>query len=808
MCRSPRSFRVPSAAPRRRAQTRAVSHSLCLLFLLACLVHPLHAWTVREHVARTESLDRPVMALSSPVGAFSLALPCGELQWLEGRCRILPLPLDSDTILAVELVGSGFLKLDMADSLEALSTRAFLGRRWQRNKVRRVCLLLPTLPLALKDLAWARQRPVLPFLPPRPFFSSKGLERLHPDNPLLWSWKEDACLWLSCEPGDLHLWMNGESWRLSRPLHDGSRIEAVVAQSSRPMEGAWLAPTFHAPACAVDGQSLELDSQGERLMWTWRTTLKEGTAPLFLLLDPAAKVEKATWWWTLPGSPSTPAQLARDGAWVVVEGTGTAQNTTLELKGSIQRVRVREDSPRQMACSAADWFPRHPWWVPALPTTVTDERQLLGVGERWSGLLDGRAPRRFLPCPGNAEQLTQDLSLCWTPLAEQASRPRPAWTPPPRHTGDIANLELKRDRELRPPGHEEAAEPRDLALGQDSLGLAMLGEDGGAELAWAAEQLRQWLGAPAFPVRLWERSHALGKSEERDRLLLAEGPGLLPLEITASDLRSADANARLRVLERLCLAWWEAPSMESAGEARWLSLGAARACALRLLEMRTGAELPSRLRQDALKAEAASFQPKAFASLPWLGERAEGDWSSHDLQERLAWRLVLALEQLRWQLRDPASLDDALYLDLLVAWRDRRMEALSPRRPLDDLASALGGLLVGEELLEGSAFGTMPVLRQWLDCQWTQCALPTVQVESGRVETPQGAQLALKVAWESPVAAGTVLPVLLRHDQGLESYSLRCTRQEESFLLPVDPARVTGMEIAPGGSLPARIRMK
>lgn len=780
-----------------------VALSLCLMGLVSTV----SAWSITRHGELGRQLRNPLQARRCETGSFTFELSCGSLHWKEGRCRLLPLALDGDTLYAWELVGSGVLELQIEDSLETLSARAGLGKRWSRLKLRRVCLLTRDKPEALADKPWESVQPLLPFLPQRPFHATRQLERLHPDNPLFWLDEDPAALWLSGDPGDLVLRQTTREWRLSRPLHEGSRIEEVITQRPRPREAAWLAPTFHSPPCVADSQWLEVEAIGERLSWTWHAFLRPGAGPCFVMLDPAARLESPAW---LRGQEKArhPVSLEREGAWMVVERPDSSSSWSLELKGSLPRVRVREDSPRQLACSAADWFPRFPWWEPSLPTTLRDPQQVMGWGETWRGSLDGRGPSRLLPLPANGTRLTQDLTLCWTPLADQASRPRPMWTPPPRHTGDIADLELKRDREVRPPGHEEAAEPRDLAQGQDSLSSGMLGEDGGRELAWAAEQLSRWLGSPGFPVQLWERSHALGRDGERDRLLLKESPGLLPLEISTRDLRSAEAGARLRVLESLCLAWWEAPSPESFGEARWISLGAARACALRLLEWRNGVELPSRLREDALAAEGLSFQPKAFASLPWLGERCEGDWSSREVQDRMAWRLALVLEQLRWHLRDPGTLGDSLYLDLLAGWRERRGEAMSPRRPLEDLTTTLGGILVGGALLESSAFQTLPQLRSWLDHQWTQSALPAVLVESGRVEGPQGPRLALKVEWESSVPAGTVLPILVRGERGIESFTLRCTRQEESFLLPLDPAHVTGMEIAPGGSLPARVRTK
>jgi len=774
--------------------------------LLLSLIHTVRAGLMDDHARAVEALRRPQAAVQAVTGAFSVPLACGRLDWEGGRCRMLALPLGEDTLLVLELNGRGVLHLEVADSLEALSARASLGRRWQRQKVREVCLVTRRLPKPLGELAWAKAGGSLPFLPPRPFFGRRRLERLHPDNPLMSRWPGPDPLWLCTSPDDWVLRQREDGWRLSRPLHEGSRIEALAFQSPQHLEVAWLAPTFHAWPAVADSQVLRVEKVGGNLRWQLDLWHRASTLPLLLMVDPASTLNQA---YGTKGDLKAmlPVDVRRDGPWLVVEADSKTPGDRLRLRGHTPAVRVRENTARRMACSGANWFPRLPWWEKAIPTRVEDPGLVLGFSGKasWSAALDGRAPQLLLPLPAHARVLTEDLTLCWTPLAEQAARHRSTWTPPPKHTGAIEDLSLRRDRDVRPPGHEAAAEPVDLAQGQDSLSAGMLGEDGGALLAAAAERLREWLGSPLHGLRIWERSQEGDRNDEREALRLHDAPPGAPLEVSTRDLRSGDAAAQLRMLETLCLGWWEAPNMESAAEARWLILGAARACALRLLEDLRGAEWPADLRREALRREAAAFQPMAFASLPVLGDRAEGSWHSAEVQDRLAWRFALLMEHLRWRLRDPITLQDTLYQDFLRDWRLRRQEAMAPRRPLDDLATALGGVLVGEESLETCAFDGVTELRAWLDAQWRQASLPEAAVEIGRVDTAEGPRLLLRVQWEDHPPASTVLPVLLDSGGALYSYALRCTAREEQFLLPLDPDQLMGVEVAPGGCMPAHL---
>jgi len=493
--------------------------------------------------------------------------------------------------------------------------------------------------------------------------------------------------------------------------------------------------------------------------------------------------------------------------WLLVE---TPAPGRLRLAGSSPRPLLVDERPGIRRAGRAAWFPVPAEESPSGPLQVEDPHSLLPAWETDPPLShDARAAVRLLPEERETTALGRSARLCWTPLRRQAEGHRPEAVRPPRHVPELHDLDLPRERDARPPSRDSALEPLDLAQGADTLSLGILQEEVVlAELARAAQRLESWLGAPARPVTLRERQGPEPDRREEIDLLLRWGlPPEEPLEVGARALRSGAPEDRLRRLETLCRGWWLPLRHSDEAAPRWMRHGAARACALRLLET-DSAPLARRLREEALARQLSAFRPHVAASLPVLGERAEGTWRDAAVQDGLAWRFALLLEHLRWRLREPLSLDDGVWLRLVAGLSTRLREPLQPGQPWEELKQALADGLVAEGALEAAGFTDVRELWAWLDVQGRSPTLPELQVEPGRVDTAEGPRLALHAAWSEDPPPGSAIPVLVRGPEGLQAFTLRASLREERFLLPLDPAEVEGLEVAPGATLPARVTVK
>lgn len=816
--------RTYPAFPHLRSSQVRVAQPWGRLVLLLALLSSARAGVLDDWERALADLREPVRARRAPVEDLVLSFELGTLGWERGHCRVLPLLVNGDSLFVVELTGRGRLDPALPGELETLAARAALGRHAEDKRLRQVTWLCAQLPPQLARLDWRPLKPRLPFLARPGFNVQRALGRLSPDHPLLQSPIGTEPGWLLAEPDGLLWERQGDAARWLRSLHSGSSLHVPVSGVLRslgdsltpPRDPAWLPPTLATPALAVDSLVLELDRRGGRLHWTLELAGPPRTEPLWLLLDPAARLTAAEW--SLPDGTRRPAAhnrragSANPGPWLLVEAL--PGSTILRLQGDSPAALVTAEAPGSRHAVRGNWFPRLPWWEAARPARLLDPGQLLPVWPdslEQPGLtrLDALAPQRLLPETRALLPLGGGAALCWMPLRQRAAFQVPQPARVRRQTAGIENLDLPREREVRTPSHEEPAEPVDLSQGQDTLSLGILGEEQVlTELADAAARLEAWLGPAPEPVLLLERTgNPADRREEEDQLLGHDLAPDEPLEIGARELREATADARLARLETLCRGWWRPGPAEAAAAPRWIRHGAARACALLLLEERQGAPRAHRLRQAALNRQLSLFRPNAFASLPALGERAEGDWHSAETQDLLAWRFALLLEHLRWRLRNPQSLEDSAYRLCLRELALRLREPLSPREPLQEVKRALADFLVANDLLESSGFGDARALWAWLDAQWRESVVPELRVRTGRVETAEGPRLALRVDWSAPPAPSTVLPVLTRTTQGFTAYSLRATAQEEQFVLPLDPAELTGLEVAPGASLLARINL-
>lgn len=812
-----------------------------LLPLLALLL--LAAWPARA--SRLEDLDRALAQLHHPtlgrqarVVDLKLPLAAGSLVWERGLCRVLPLELEGDSLLVVELSGRGHLRLGFPDSLEQVAVRASLGRKAGDKRLRRATLVLESWPegwpaqadwLALKK-RWLRDSA-------RPFHGHGRLARLEPDNPLLRqaapaTGTRSSSLWLLGDP-DQWIWEQEGGWaRLSRPLHDGSSLYAPVTalrwpspgepaeESRRPGDSCVpeLPPRLHRPASpGPEGhpRCLTVTAQGSDLRWTLvQEADSDSTRLLFLHLDPRAELDSALW---TDGRTRQPASTSRElksvapGPWLVVERPASGPPRHLRLQGHSPRSLAVVEGPGLRRAGRAAWFPRSPWWQETQPFRLEDPDSLFPAwltagleGKTDDGGLARLWPEERLPLP-----LGDSAALCWTPLREQAAFQAPQAARLRHLTPDIANLDLPREREVRAPERNSPVEPLDLGQDADTLTHGMLQEAQVlVELAAAARRLEAWLGPPPHTVLLCERlGPAADRREELENQLACELPPEEPLEIDARRLRSATQEARLLRLETLCRGWWLPLRPADEAAPRWIRWGAARACALLLLEEDRGAAAAAGLRQRALESQLSLFRPNREAALPALGERAEGVWRSAETQDLLAWRFALLLEHLRWRLRDPLSLSDGEYRRLLHELLLRQREPDRPESPLRAWKQALADFLVANGLLERSGFGDVRSLWTWLDFQWRSAELPELWLETGQVESAEGPRLALRARWNTTPVPGTVLPVLARTTAGYTAWNLRAVAREEQYLLPLDPADLLGLEIAPGGSLSVRLHI-
>lgn len=793
---------------------------LSTFLLPLALALPLRAGVLDDVDQALSELRHPRWGRQARVTSLTLPLAAGYLSWERGLCRVLPLRIGDDSLLVVELSGRGRLQLAFPDSLERIAARAALGRRCGDKRLKRATLVLDHWPADWAGLAWAPLKPPLPFLRVAPPFGRERLARLDPDNPLLRPLRSATVLlpdsaghgahrqriWLLTDPGEWIMRQQDGLACLSQPLHAGSSVTAPVTGPQ--------SPTLATPELGADSLRLRVTRQGPFAAWNLELGTHRTDPLLYLLLDPRAELTQAEW---IAEGTTRPARTSRalpesgPSPWLVVETIDASAPTRLHLTGRSSRSLAVIEAPGRRRVARANWFPRLPWWERPVLFRLEDPDSLIPVflTEGLRGSMDGRAtawlqPEERVPVP-----LGSAAALCWTPLREQAGFhvPQPARV---RHfTPDIANLDLPRERGARPPSHEEPAEPVDLSQGADTLSQGILQESLVLdELRAAAGRLEAWLGGPPRPVLLSERRERPDRREEEDGLLAHDLPPEMPLEIDAQDLRSAASEARLTRLETLCRGWWLPESLADESAPRWIRWGAARACALLLLEEARGAETARELRRRALESELTVFTANAAASRLALGERAEGSWRSAATQERLAWRFALLLENLRWRLRDPRSLDDALYRQFLVELRLRLRWPGESRAALAELKAATADFLVANERLQAAGFADAPALWNWLEAECNRWELPTLTVTPGRVETPEGPRLALRTAWDRAPAPSTVLPVLVRTAQGYTAWSLGVSTLEEQFTLPLDPAEILGLQVAPGGSLPARVHVR
>jgi hypothetical protein len=781
----------------------SIMRSAFLVFLTVLAAAPLCDAGVLDDLERAvATLRHPRVedGHQGPAAGLVLPLAAGSLDWERGACRVLPMVVEGDSLWVVELTGRGLLRLSFDDPVEQIALRAAAGRKAGTWKLRRALLVLDEIPAAWPDPSrWQPLARRWPRRPPRPVEHNGRLDQPGPDHPLL---DRASSCWLWTEPDGL-LWREGpgRGW-LFRPLHDGSSLDVPVARLS----GDSGPPDW---GCALDSLQLRLDGSPLALRWEVALDLGAPTSTWTALqLSATASLDSAAWADGRPARVTRRLGGSQPGPWLLVETPAAGR---LRLSGSSPRGLAVDERAGTRRAARSAWFPVPGAGQAPVPFRLEDPA---GVLPAWQVTdlrqrADGRAASRLFPEERVATPLGAGARLCWTPLRHQSGRHLPEAARPPRHVPLLEDLELPRERDARPPSRDSALEPLDLAQGADTLSQGILQEEEVlTSLAAAALRLEGWLGEPARPVTLLERQGPEPtRRDEIDQLLRWELPPEEPLEIGARALRSGAPEDRLRRLEMLCRGWWLPVAWADEAAPRWIRHGAARACALRLLEEEDPAAA-RRLREEALERQGSVFRPHASASLPMLGERAEGGWRSADTQDGLAWRFALLLEHLRGRLRDPAGLDDGSWLRLMAGLAPRLREPLKPGKPLEDLRQALADGLVAEGVLETAGFRDVRELWSWLDNQWTRSSLPGLQVVTGRVETEEGPRLALHATWTEDPHPGTAIPVLLRLPEGMRLFTLRAELREERYLLPLDPAEVEGLEVAPGASLPARVTIR
>lgn len=772
-----------------------------------------------------------------------------RMAWERLDLRRRPLALEGDTLWQVLLEGRGRLACDGGVA-----------------KVRRALLLASPLPADLAALDWRPLRQGGPLAAFGDMARRKALAELDwidPGNPVLdWAAAPDRgqpFLWIEFDEDGLRHEAAGEppAIRWTRELHGGSRLDWPLVAGD-PDGARAPAPSF--------GRLTLLATADVWLRTGWELRLEArcgGARLLWLQLDPVAALDSL---WRVDGDGARrdlPAlrgggrALGSEPPWVAVPLEAGVDSLLLEARGSAPDRLLREESAARSGIPGWAWFPRPAalpssqrlhvespvgwvWWSPSGPLLRRVDGERASAAQR----IDLPRPVGLVPLAAARLESEPPPALAWSSSTRLARRAEPRSA---RRTGffDYGEDLLAKERDFLPPDptwqadeeydssdpNRPAAAPpgRDDGTGEALAARRWRAEDGRSELVAGAAALERLLGPPPAPLLLVEsRGEERGRDAEAGRLLRGPGPRDWPEQLEDRRLRGGAPHDRLARIEALARQWWPADGPLGQADrpglpaARWLRRGLARACALLALEDLGAVDDAADLRREALARELERFHPgpgEAFvdrllaSDQPGVspgslgaGERADGEWRSEAVLDRLAWRFALLLEHLRWRLRDPATLDDGswrAFLRILASTAPEAGEATGGEAFFADYAEAW---LDASGLRERAHFARDDGgFAAWFDRERSRDDVPVLELELGSAPLEGRERLLL----ECRSAAGgdpLVLPVWLRFGEVSSLQLLVIRGGSERFPMDGDPAALTGWQAAPLSSLIARIR--
>ncbi len=770
---------------------------LFLLFLPACLhaanwtrhASDLAAWLDSDPVLERARVDMPIELIP------------GELIWERGLLRRCWLPFFGDSLLMIEAYGRGRWQINGDTPEEIARLASYAGRNGFNEKPRRLILLLPaTVEVEGLPEFKAPGRLTLDFL-------RRDLDQGHPalavkeDGPALLfaqhlAAKGSSSGFLWCyNPADetLHFRAAGQE-ALTAALHGGSHVRVPWLRRNRPETSAASShPGTPEAAFRILNPMLELGPQaGGQIPWQYQAELlpQAGLDFVWLRLDPSVSV-------------NTQAGLAQRGSLLLLDCEPQEGGARVSITGSTAIKQVIERDGELDLPSMKVLFPAEPWWHPATTLKVK-------YPDHTSASLRGLEARRWL-----AKNLRRRLDQLEV-RAELASER--LWLDSEFAVNERRNQALLEQRQLsREPDYVDAGEQMPTVDsgahgGMDSWLARSVGENGDSlmlagrrarstleELEEAAAMLELWLGPRDSPRIEAVKSRRALEDLHKRRMADSDLAEALPACITLSDWTATSDHAALRRLEALCLTRLEQVELRSAIMPDWMAAGWARSVALLLMDDLRGPDVSHRLRQEAIGRLNSAFRPHQERSSLAAGSSAEGSWRNDEVNDQLAWRFALMLENLRWQLMSPEDLRCITWPDLLFQLAEELRQPRDWRRPEASISSCILDFVQASELINKEQEGQ---IADWIAGEWTRTAFPEISLKL----VGDDAGMALVECRSSGADRGIVLPLMIDDGQRLHLFLLRVTDESRWFPLDLPADRIRAWRVDPGASLAGKVR--
>lgn len=772
-----------------------------LFLIMLFLPVVLQATTWSEHAASLDQwlASKPVLERARVDKPLEL-IP-GELVWERGLLRRSWLPFFGDSLLMIEAYGRGRWQISGDTQEEVSRLASYAGRKGFDEKPRRMILLLPATE-EIRDLPEfkAPGRITLDFL-------RRDLDQRHPalavreDGPALLFAQHLAAtgyskgfLWcLNPANETLHFRAAGQE-ALTAALHGGSRVRVPWLRRTRPaVSSSSSHPGTPEAAFRILNPQLDLAPQEAGLIpWNYQAELlpQPGLDFVWLKLDQSVEVEAAV-------------GVDHKGSLLLIDCDTKNGNCTVSFKGStaIKQVIERDgelDLPSQKAL-----FPAEPWWHPATSLSLSVEGmsplQLKGLeSRRWTNrylrsLLDQLEVRRTLA----SERMWLDSEFAINERRNQAL---------------LEQRQLNRQKEYVDAGGEMPAVDSGAHGGMDSWLSRSVGENSDSlmlanrrafstreELEAAAALLEGWLGPQEAPrIEAVKSRRALDDLHKR-RMADSDLAEALPACITLPDWTSTSDHAALRRLEALCHTRLEQVELRAAIMPDWIAAGWSRSVALLLMDDLRGSDVSRRLRAEAINKLNSAFRPHQARSSLAAGSSAEGSWRNQDVNDQLAWRFALVLENLRWQLMDPETISCETWPDLLARVAEEIRSPRDWRRPEHSLTGCILGFVKDNQLMDEDRSSE---LASWLAGEWERTIFPEINLKL--VGSDSG--MTLVECSSDGAGQGVVLPLLIDNGQRMQLLLLRITDQPSWFPLDLPSKDIRAWRVDPGASLLARIR--
>ncbi len=780
---------------------------------------PARAQTISQLGELREALRRPLFQETAPLAARTLELGWGRLEIADGTLRRLPVELDGRRYWLERFDGHGRLFYSATDSLEQRVLDEVLDEPRRGHKVRELEWFHEQDRGFLPELDWAPLSGI--------FHKLFGRERIRliqcslPDV-LCESWlagEGTASLrWTLFRDLDLLLLeelkqdeaARATAYRPQQRMHPLYRPLAILKGDRGPLAASEL-PTSPARA-PFRLDSLRVDVSQPRpseLFWSAELVFR-ATGPcetLWCRLDPAVSLDSLL-------LPDLAPELYRPDQSEDIPLLFIALPKPLQ-KNELFRITLQGNAPQRLAQEriGVEYYRPgrawHPCPLPQQPLMSYYELSHSGI-ESLAPLPDGSAPptrQSWSSLPGARLPLLPIHEGVIQPVDSTLSLlPGRDLNPAVFRSGDMGsstraftpeNL-LDRERDWRPgnPAHPQEREAQQRYLLEEGLSdQTNLAEELEQDVAryerrllpeglpGLRQSLVELLGPEPQPLRLRVERYPVGPARQIHWRTLRGRATPPSLSITPSETGAEDSGvlAQSRALAR---SWWNEGLGWAPETPDWLPEGLALHSALLALEESQGVAWCNERRREGLeRAEHVErFYTGGKLMAPGLGGRCGGLWQDGVLREHNAWRLAMALENIRNGLRLGGDMSDEEF-----------------RGFYRDLAHPEPGIVYGWAPFLQRVRGTLGGKAAWQLLAWMQEErLPRLEL---RAQKQEGEELLVLRTRHLAGPLRIDLPVYLELEGSEELSLLRITQEEQIFRLEIPASSLRAMQAAPWFSL-------